>query len=123
MKGSNFVQHPQTESEGSYSPCRAIVIIDSIIQNMKNKLTEYECKGNSKAYIVRERKEIISKLFDAKHAVIPLLYSDILSVLNANMIDLLNRDPEIGLVIIELQVGKDLEKKGFITLKSRTNVQ
>ena len=123
MKESKLVQHPQTESEGSYSPCRAIVIIESIIQNMENKLREYERKGNSKAYIVRERKEIISKLFDAKHAVIPLQYSDILSILNAKMIDLLNRDPEIGLVIVELQVGKDLEKKGFINLTSSSYVK
>jgi len=123
MKESKFVQHPQTESEGSYSPCRAIVIIEALIQKLQELLRQYVSKGNSKAYIIRDREDIISKLFDAKHAIIPLLYSDILNALNTQIIDLLHRDPEIGLVIVELQVGVDLEKKGFINLKSRTNVQ
>ena len=123
MKESKLVQHPQTESEGSYSPCRAIVILEALIQKLQDLLRQYVRQGNSKAHIIRDREEIISKLFDVKHAIIPVLYSDILNALNTQIIDLLHRDPEIGLVIIELQVGKDLEKKGFITLKSRTNVQ
>ena len=118
MKESTFIQPIQMESEQSYSPCCAIVILDALIQKLQELLRHYARQNHSKAHIIRDREKIISKLYVAKHAIIPMLYSDILSVLNTNIIELLNRDPEIGVIIVEMQVGKDKEKKAYINLTS-----
>jgi hypothetical protein len=119
MKEFNSIQPLQSSTEGIYSPYKAKVILEQVLEHLKSKLRDYQNQPYSKRYVIEEREKLISKLWDAYHCIIPLKYSDILRVLDTLMVDSLERDPEIGMFIIHLQVGLDTEKSALITLKSQ----